>query len=238
LLQHYVGVVAAGDAGAEALAEARTVRRMIRLGVSETIAQTWLPTFIGAVSEQYPLITFEIDVDVTAHLRARLISQELDLCFLLGTVIEPGIDNLALCSYPLCFAASTRLKFRHTPVSVEEIGRHPLISFPRATPLYSALQRMFQERSIRVPQIHCSSSVSTIIKMTIDNVGISMLSSTLIEADVREGRLVVLDTDIRLPTLDYCASFRSAPGMQIVSTVARIASMVASNYAEAHKLDR
>lgn len=222
----------------EALAEARTLRRMIRLGVSETIAQTWLPTFIGTVSEQYPLITFEIDVDVTSHLRARLVSQELDLCFLLGTVIEPGIENFDLCAYPLCFAASTKLKFRHTPVPAEEISRHPLISFPRATPLYGALQRVFQERSIRAPQIHCSSSVSTMIKMAIDNVGICVLSPILIEEEVRAGRLAVLDTRIRLPTLDYCASFRAAPGMQIVGTIARIASMVASDYAEGHKLDR
>jgi DNA-binding transcriptional LysR family regulator len=222
----------------ETLSEASTVRRTIRLGVSETIAQGWLSTFIGTVSEQYPLITFEIDVDVTSNMRKRLLSQEIDLVFLLGKVVEPGIENIELCSYPLCFAASAALKFDRTPVSLEQISHHPLITFPRNTPMYTSLQRMFQDNSIRVPQIHCSSSVSNIIKMTLDNVGISVLAPFLIEAEIKGGLLAILETRIDLPTLDYCASYRVEPGIQIVAAVAQIAGMVATDYAYAHKLNR
>lgn len=222
----------------QTLSEARTVRRTIRLGASETIAQTWLSAFIGAVSEQYPLVTFEIDVDVTSNMRKRLLSQEIDLVLLLGKVIEPGVDNIELCSYPLCFAASNRLKFDRRPVSLEQIARHPLITFPRNTPVYTSLQRMFQDNSIRAPQIHCSSSVSNIIKMTLDNVGISVLAPPLIEAEIEAGLLSILDAQVELPTLDYCASYRVEPGIQIVAAIAQIASMVASDYARTHKLDR
>lgn len=222
----------------ETLAEAGSIRRTIRLGVSETIAQAWLSTFIGMVSEQYPLITFEIDVDVTSNLRRRLLMQEIDLVFLLGEVVEPGIENIELCSYSLCFAASTKLKFDRTPVSIEQISKHPLISFPRNTPLYVSLQRMFQDQSIRAPQLHCSSSVSNIIKMTLDNLGISVLSPFLIEAEIKAGLLTILETEIELPRLDYCASYRVEPGIQTLAAIAQIASMVASDYARAHKLDR
>lgn len=222
----------------QTLSEARTVRRTIRLGVSETIAQTWLSTFIGTVSEQYPLITFEIDVDVTSSMRKRLLSQEIDLVLLLGKVIEPGVENVELCSYPLCFAASSKLKFDQTPVPLEQIARHPLITFPRNTPIYTSLQRLFQDASIGVPQIHCSSSVPTIIRMTLDNVGIGVLAPVLIEAEIEAGLLSILETRIELPTLDYCASYRVEPGIQIVAAVAQIASVVASDYARTHKLDR
>lgn len=219
----------------ETLSEARTTRRMIRLGVSESIAQTWLPSFIGAVSERHPLITFEIEVDVTSHLRARLLTHEIDLGFLVGKVVEPGIDNVDLCAYPLCFAASTKLKFGRKPVSPQEISRHSLITFPRTTPIYASLINIFEEKGIRAPQIHCSSSVSTIIKMALDNIGISVLAPVLIEEELRDGRLAIIDTAFALPPLDYYASYRVAPGMQIVATIARIASMVASDYAETHK---
>jgi DNA-binding transcriptional LysR family regulator len=222
----------------ETLSEASTVRRMIRLGVSETVAQTWLPLFIGAVNEQYPLVTFEIDVDVTSEMRARLVAREADLCFLLGPVIEPGIDNLDLCSYPLCFAASPSMKFDHAPVTADQICRYPLITFPRSTPLYATIARIFQDRSALVPQIHCSSSVSTIIKMAIDKVGISILATALIEDDVRTGRLSIIHTDIDLPELNYCVSYRASPGLEIVATIAQIARTVASHYAAGHKLRR
>jgi DNA-binding transcriptional LysR family regulator len=222
----------------QTLAEARTVRRTIRLGASETIAQTWMSTFIGAVSEQYPLVTFEIDVDVTSNMRKRLLAQEIDLVLLLGKVIEPGVDSIELCSYPLCFAASTKLKFDHSPVPLEQIARHPLITFPRNTPVYTSLQRVFQDNAIRAPQIHCSSSVSNIIKMTLDNVGISVLAPELIEAEIEAGLLSILDTHVELPTQDYCACYRVEPGIQIVAAIAQIASMVASDYAQTHKRNR
>ena len=220
----------------QTLADTRAEGRMVRLGVSETLAQTWLPTFIGAVSARYPFITFEIEVDVSSNLRARVVRQEIDLAFLLGRVVEPGIGSIDLCSYPLRFVASAFLAFDETPVTPAAMARHAMICFPRSTVLYAMLQRIFQERSIRMPQIHCSSSVATIIKMTLDRIGISMLTPVLIEAELADGRLVVLDTPVALPRLDYGAAYIIGPGTELLATIAQIASKVAKEYASTHKV--
>lgn len=215
----------------QAIAAPQSACRLIRLGVAETIAQTWLPSFIGSVNAEYPFITFEIEVDVSSNLRSRVVRQEIDLAFLLGKAIEPGITSIDLCSYPLRFVASSALSFPEQPVPLEALGRHALISFPKSTIPYRNLQEMFQERSLKVPQIHASSSVSTIIKMTLDRIGICAIAPVLIQQELRDGRLVVLETDAELPRLDFTASFGTVAGGALMASVAQIARHTAQHWA-------
>ncbi|MDJ0390580.1 LysR family transcriptional regulator [Roseomonas sp. E05] len=215
----------------EAVSAARPESRLIRLGVAETIAQTWLPSFINSVNAQYPFITFDIEVDVSTNLRSRVVRQETDLAFLLGKVVEPGITSVDLCSYTLSFVASAALAFEEDPVPLEALARHALISFPKTTIPYRNLQELFLERSLPAPQIHASSSVSTIIKMTLDNIGICVIAPILIQQELREGRLVLLNTELPLPNLDFTATFGTAQGGKLMSAIARIACRVAQEWA-------
>ncbi|KAA2211653.1 LysR family transcriptional regulator [Teichococcus oryzae] len=215
----------------QAIADPHATSRLIRLGVAETIAQTWLPSFIGTVNTQYPSITFEIEVDVSTNLRTRLMRQEIDLAFLLGKVVEPGITSLDLCSYSLSFVASVALDLGKEPVSLKTLSQHPLICFPKTTIPYRKVLEMFQENSLKTPQIHCSSSVSTIIKMTLDNIGICVIAPILIMQELQEGRLRIVDTRVSLPKLDFTASFATAPGGKLISSLAQIAGKVAQQCA-------
>lgn len=213
------------------IADPRNVSRLIRLGVSDTIAQTWLTTFIASANGQFPFITFEIEVDVTTNLRASLMRQEIDLAFLLGHVMEPGITSLDLCSYPLSFVASANLELDHNPVSIETLSRYPLISFPKNTINYRYLQDIFQRQAHGAPRIHSSSSVSTIVRMTLDGIGISIIPAAVIRAELAGGTLVRLETGLDLPALDYTVSYARLPDGQIIEALANIACNVARDYA-------
>jgi DNA-binding transcriptional LysR family regulator len=72
-----------------AVSEKMAMRGIIRLGVAETIVHTWLPRLIERLNAVYPLITLEIDVDITPNLRHALVGHQLDIAFLLGPVSEP-----------------------------------------------------------------------------------------------------------------------------------------------------
>lgn len=214
----------------EAISHPDTTSRLIRIGVADTLAQTWLPAFIGSAHAQYPFITFEIDIDVTPNLRARLLRQEIDLAFLLGKVLEPGIASVDLCSYTLAFVSSPDITFDERPVSVEAMSKYALISFPKTTIPYQTIQELFRARSLGMPRIHLSSSISTIVRMTLDNIGISLIPPSVIKAELRDGRLALLDTDLPLPTLEYTASYSLSPQDKLLPVLARISSKAAQEW--------
>lgn len=66
------------------------LRGTVRLGVSETIVHTCLGTLVRRLHAAYPLLEVDITVDISANLRAALLSGEVDVALLLGPVAAPG----------------------------------------------------------------------------------------------------------------------------------------------------
>lgn len=66
-------------------------------------------------------------------LYARLLAQEIDLAFLLGPVTAPTVRNRVLCDYLNAFVASPALELSDKVLTVYDLARFPIITFPRKT---------------------------------------------------------------------------------------------------------
>ena len=84
----------------ERVVDPQSVNQLLRIGVSETVAQSWLPDFIGALRVIYPNLKVEISVDISINLRDQLLGREIDLAVLLGPISDYTIDNIPLPSVP------------------------------------------------------------------------------------------------------------------------------------------
>ncbi|MCW4630602.1 MULTISPECIES: LysR family transcriptional regulator [Marinomonas] len=85
---------------------------ILRLGVSETIVNTWLPDFLSRLNKDMPNLDVEMTVDITANLSNGIKDRSLDLGLLMGPISEPNIVNRELCTFSLSWVASP--KFRPT----------------------------------------------------------------------------------------------------------------------------
>lgn len=63
-------------------------RGKLRLGIVESLAQTWLTAFIRTCKERYPELVIEVELDVTPRVHERLLSHDIDLAFLVGPIDE------------------------------------------------------------------------------------------------------------------------------------------------------
>ena len=109
------------------------MRGVLRLGVAETIVHTWLSQLIKSVNHAYPNLSLEIEVDITSNLRTRLLAQEIELAFLLGPLTAPTVSNRVLCDYPVGFLASPSLGLGKRRLTVHDLAKFPIITFPRKT---------------------------------------------------------------------------------------------------------
>ena len=219
----------------QAVAAPGTVSGLVRLGVSETIVQTWLSDFIGQVSRATPSVTFDIEVDVTPRLKAGLLRQELDLAFLMGPVGEPEFVDLALSDFPLSFAASPRLDAGEGRIPAEALVRHAFITYQKNTINYQQIRQAFRARIAATPRIHVSASLATIIRMAVDGIGIAVIPAAVIGPELARGELRLLDADLLLPPLHFTASHRTAPDATLIPMLAQTAVSVARAYAATHK---
>ncbi|KAA2235534.1 LysR family transcriptional regulator [Salinarimonas soli] len=185
------------------------LRGVVRLGVSETIVHTWLSRLVERLHGLHPNVTLEIDVDTTPNLREGLLTQSLDVALLLGPLAEPRTKSLSLSTYPLSVVAraDSALARGARPVGVEALRAQPVITYPRNTRPYADLRDLLSVPGEPAPRIYANASLSTIVRMALDGIGVAVIPAVLVEREVEAGDLVVVPCALPLAPLTFTATW-------------------------------
>lgn len=210
-----------------------TVQGLVRLGVAETIVHTWLSVLIQRLHASYPRLEVDITVDVSVNLRTQLLSGEVDMALLMGPVGGPRVHDLVLCAYDLAWVA--RPGFATGAITLAELARVPIVTYARSTQPYQQVRALFGTGPAHgpaqgpthgvAPRIFGNTSLSSIVRMVLDGIGVGVIAPAAIAAELERGALVVLDGP-RLEPLRFTASWRERPD-QAAAMVARLARDVA-----------
>jgi DNA-binding transcriptional LysR family regulator len=200
---------------------------VLRLGVAETIVHTWLSKLIKSVNETYPNLSLEIEVDITPNLRARLLAQEIELAFLIGSPATSTVRSQELCDYPVGFLASPSLGLGKGPLTVEDLAKFPIITFPRKTQPYEVVRSLFNRPELPPIRLHASASLATVIHMAIEGLGIAVIPTAIVQNELADGRLQLLSTDLQMQPLTFCASWLTSPDTVAIEMVADLAHVLA-----------
>jgi DNA-binding transcriptional LysR family regulator len=210
-----------------AVMDRSAMRGIVRLGVSETIVHTWLPRLIERVASTLPNLSLEIEIDITPNLRARLMAQEIDLAFCLGPWPASNVRNRVLCDYPNSFVASPSLKLGDGLLTVQDLAKFAIITFPRKTQPYEIVRSLFNRPDLPSPRLHTSASLATVIRMATDGIGIAVIPTAIVERELAEGQLQLLSTDLHVPALTFSASWLASPDTLATETIADLAVKLA-----------
>lgn len=213
------------------ICESSAVRGVLRLGVAETIVHTWFPQLVKSVNELYPNLSLEIEVDITPNLTARLLAQEIELGLVVGPLSTAGVQSLVLRDYDIGFLASPALGLGKASLTRRDLARYPMITFPRKTRPYEAVRGVFDRPDLPPIRLHASASLATVIHMAVEGLGIAIIPAAIVANELADGRLQLLDTDVKLPPLTFSASWLSSPDTVAVERVATLARQIAQSSA-------
>ena len=198
-----------------------------RLGVAETIVHTWLPRFLEQMSAEYPKLELEIEVDISTHLRERLLVQEIDLAFMVGPISEPAIVNTPLCDYPMAFVASPSLGLHKGETALDTIAQRPILTFARDTQPYVGVSELFADPRHSRPRIYASSSLATLVRMALDGIGVAAIPPVIVESEIKSRQLAIVGTPVGLSDLHFIAGWLSTHDRRRVEDIVAIARKVA-----------
>ena len=207
----------------EHVVETSAVDRLIRLGVSETIAQSWLPEFVGALRAKYPSLKIEISVDISLNLRDQLLGREIDLGILLGPVSDYTVDNVVLPDVPLAWF---RAAGGETGQNVDLAGI-PIATYAKNTRPYRELRAALFERFGSDISLFPSSSLSSCFRMVEAGLCVGALPISLAKNLVQEGKLVEFDPGWVPEPLQFSASYLGDPRNHLLETAAAISKDIA-----------
>ena len=205
---------------------------VLRLGVSETIANTWLPAFLSRLHQDMPNLDVEMTVDVTANLSVGIQDRTLDLGLLMGPISEPNIVNRELCTFALSWVASPKLDLPDRILYLEELVKWPIITYARATKPYIEINQKFRELDGPPAHFFASTSLAACRSLTIDSVGISTLPNIMISKELEEGKLRRLRAVWTPSNLNFTASYSDEPFNPLAEVATEIAVKSAQEYSK------
>lgn len=211
-----------------AVGDASALQGSIRLGVAETIVYTWLPRLIELLNEAYPAVVLELDVDISRNLADKLARHALDIAFLMGPLSQPDTARHALSSYRLSWVASPHMALPDAPVALRDLARIPIITYPRQSQPYVAINRLLKTTGERI-RIHASSSLATIVRMTVDGIGVSALPTEIIQRELKAGDLKIFSAEGELPKLDFMIAYGTDPESPVTRAVGKLALSIAGS---------
>lgn len=205
------------------------VEGRLRLGVSETIAQCWLPDLIFRLHSRYPKLEIEFNVDISINLRAGLMDRALDLAVLLGPVSEYSVNNVDLPGFDLAWYVSARAPLPDDPT---ENLRRPVLTYARQTRPYRDLRTLLQEHVGPGIALFPSSSLSACFRLVEADLGVAALPRALGREFVARGTIREFDPGWVPPPLRFTASYLAEPPSPLIETAARLAREAAEAYAK------
>lgn len=222
LMQYALRLEALADQIERDIVDPEGVEGHLRIGASETIAQSWMPEFITELYQRLPGLQIEFNVDVSVNLRNALLAREIDLAFLLGPVSEYSVDNLALPEFELDWYTSVM----DDPDAADATGLFgkPVITYARNTRPFRELRDAVHARVGPDVPIFPSSSLSAAMRLVSSGLGVAALPRVLAEG---EAQLRRFDPVWRPGPLHFTASWIADPPSHMIATAARIAVDVA-----------
>ncbi|WP_295806499.1 LysR family transcriptional regulator [uncultured Nitratireductor sp.] len=200
----------------------------LRLGVSETIAQCWLPGLVTSLHKTFPGIEVEINVDISLNLRQDLLNREIDLAILLGPISEFTVNNVDLPGFELAWYCPVSEHGTHGPE--QDLFRLPVITYARNTRPFRELKATLLERIGPDVSLFPSSSLSACFRLVEAGLGVAALPRRMGQGIVDAGQITEFDPGWVPSPLKFTASYIAEPRSHLVETAARLALEVAEEF--------
>ena len=207
----------------ERITPSTSVSGLIRVGVVEIIAYTWLPRFIQVLRQAYPDVVLELEIALTAELLEKLANGSLDVIFALGNAPNANYVTESLGAIQLEWMAHPALGVPRRPVAPAELERWPFITLNRLSYHHSTIQAWMKQNQVRARKVIVCNSLTVAAKLVEAGVGISLLPPLVYRREMAEGTLQVVRTKARMPPVRFSAIYPEGEFQPLAPLVTRLA---------------
>lgn len=222
LLPHAREILAATDRFVAATGDTSHFSGVMRLGVTELVAHTWLRAFLMAMRAEFPAIDVELTIDLSADLSKALFAHEIDLALQSGPFEQAARHSLRLGQSAYVWVAAPQLALPDQPLRIGDLAGHAILAHSRGTAPYRQLEDHFAELGQRM-RLVSASNIGTCLQIALDGLGIACLPEAMLAEALADGRLRRLDYPWRPADLQFAARSVLNPLPTYVAQAARLA---------------
>lgn len=211
-----------------AIGSPQHLRATVSIGTIDSIVHAWLPNFIERVKERFPALGLDLNVDTSLAIGKDISERRLDLALLMGPVLTPGLKNIDLGTMECAWVATPSFGLGGRELTLHDLTEHPVLTFSRNSVPHIWLLRQFEEMGVQPPVISNSNSLSAMLRLARDGIGVALLPVPMVVPMIAEGVVERLSITPQFPALKLHAVYADDPENLIpsmLSVIAREASL-------------
>lgn len=173
----------------DALRSAQASPRL-RLGGSVTVGTITLIYLVNRLQQQHPEIDIRVTVDNTTAIEQKILSSELDLAIVEGSVDSEEIISRMVCSDEILMAVGKSHPFYSLEnISLDMLEGQPLISREQGSADRNQFEQLMNEHNIHMQKKWCCTNTEAIKNAVINGMGIAIISKKLISEELQTGQM-------------------------------------------------
>lgn len=206
---------------------------LLRIGITEMTAMTWLSSLIRKARARYPALSLRPRLDLRGRLQKQLLAGDIDLAFLPEMYLHPELDALPLSRVEFAWMGGAGHFDERRRYTAEEIGSMAILGQSSESVLSLLCERWFQDEAPHSADLAIDNLIA-IAGLAVAGLGVVCLPKGFFLRYVQDGRLVVLRTETPPPSAQYYALFRRDVGAALSRTMAELAQECCDFDTEAH----
>jgi DNA-binding transcriptional LysR family regulator len=207
---------------------ARVPSGIIRIGVVDSVARTWLPTFLERMQNSYPDIDLEITTDSTVVLHSLVKSGSLHMSISISRCEDADINNDEIGRYEMAWVAAPKIFNAERVYGLDDLIKLPMIGYVPLSPPAIRLNRYFGEQYKDRITHNTTNSMSTMIWLAESGLGIAAIPPRAIKQYLADGRLAIVRTKQTFEPVPFILNHRTRPYSPVVDIVRSLIIAVAA----------
>lgn len=204
-----------------------TATGVVRMGVGEIAALSWLPDMMKQAKAVMPNVSYEIEVDITVHMRHRLESGDIDLAIVAAPLVLNEIKAVPLGTVDMVWVIAPGLidqlpQLR--PAVSDILHAYPIWSLPKSSAIYPIALNILRQFDIPAQALHTYDNLQGIIKLVLNQSGASLLPRILIQDYLDSGSLTTLSPAMPEPELEFAIAWNAGREQPVLKKIIDIAA--------------
>lgn len=219
------------------IGEDQSISGMIRMGVADLVALTWLGELIQEIRDRYPRVKLDLQIGLAMELVEKLRTGELDIVLSPGKIWTSEFEVVPLGSAEFLWMVSAGSDVPDDVLTPRELQDWPIITLSKQSYHYKLVNHWFRDNGVSGRNLIECNSITVIASLTAAGLGVGLVPTSVVERQLKSGALRILDCDPRIPPIGMYAfireDFAHPLAREIALTAKRICPLEARQFAGA-----
>lgn len=197
---------------------------VVRIGTGEIVAASCLPAFLSALKADMPLVSLELEIDLTANLIQQLLKGTTDIAFAAGPIAHPSLQVCPIGAVELVWLASPEVAASFCAASPDRPV--PVWSLASHSPIHGRMREAIAASRIEQQSLNLCNNARMMVDIAKAGGGIGIFPEPMVCADMTRGDLVELDGMPALAPVEFHVAMRSSDHEPLTTKIFERASQL------------